>query len=135
MLPANSPLDRDGRDRMIGAVGVLRPKPPELGYMLHREFWGRGLAAEALGLFPPTYRRLQPDVDSVEARVGPENVASVRIVERFGFAKEQMPEEAFELPGGGKRDMVLYRLRRPEEVQRREARDRRFPLEASRSDE
>jgi RimJ/RimL family protein N-acetyltransferase len=58
---------------------------PELSYWLGKEFWGMGIATQALSLFL--------DVISVRplyARVVKDNIGSIRVLERNGFElKEQ----------------------------------------------
>jgi RimJ/RimL family protein N-acetyltransferase len=55
---------------------------PELSYWLGREFWGRGIATQALRCFL--------DVVSMRplfARVASDNTASIRVLEKNGFEK------------------------------------------------
>jgi RimJ/RimL family protein N-acetyltransferase len=62
----------------------------EVGYWLGREFWGRGIASAALGLFLEvvTQRPLY-------AWVAGHNAASIRVLEKSGFtrATEQPPPD------------------------------------------
>jgi ribosomal-protein-alanine N-acetyltransferase len=59
----------------------------EIGYGLDVEYWGRGLAREAVGaLLEFGFSRMK--LHSVEARVDPENEASIRLLERLGFVRE-----------------------------------------------
>jgi RimJ/RimL family protein N-acetyltransferase len=45
-------LEKDNPGRIIGMVGLAGMQPmPEVGYMIHAEFWGKGYASEALGGF------------------------------------------------------------------------------------
>jgi RimJ/RimL family protein N-acetyltransferase len=53
---------------------------PEISYWLGREFWGKGIATLALGLF------LQEVTDRpLTARVARDNLASIRVLEKNGF--------------------------------------------------
>jgi len=53
---------------------------PEISYWLGREFWGKGIATQALGLF------LQVVTDRpLTARVARDNLASIRELEKNGF--------------------------------------------------
>jgi RimJ/RimL family protein N-acetyltransferase len=53
---------------------------PEISYWLGREFWGKGIATLALGLF------LQLVTDRpLAARVASDNLASIRVLEKNGF--------------------------------------------------
>jgi len=75
-------IERDGR--VIGKAGAWRM--PELGYILHPDHWGQGLAREALGavighLFAThALARLTADVD-------PDNAASLRLLAHLGFQR------------------------------------------------
>ena len=51
-----------------------------VGYWLGREFWGRGLASQALAEFLPLV-----DERPLQATVAPANRASVRVLEKNGF--------------------------------------------------
>jgi len=53
---------------------------PEVSYWLGKEFWGKGIATLALGLF------LQLVTDRpLTARVARDNLASIRVLEKNGF--------------------------------------------------
>jgi RimJ/RimL family protein N-acetyltransferase len=71
---------------MVGRIGLYEPEGwpgLELGWMLARSHWGRGLATEgaraALGFAFGVLRR--PHVISL---IRPENVASIRVAEKLG---------------------------------------------------
>lgn len=71
---------RDGQ--VIGKAGAWRL--PEIGYLLHPDHWGQGLAREALAAFiAHTFRR--PGVPRLTADVDPRNAASLRLLARLGF--------------------------------------------------
>jgi RimJ/RimL family protein N-acetyltransferase len=58
---------------------------PELSYWLGMEFWGKGIATQALALFLDVVR-----VRPLYARVAKDNVGSIRVLEKNGFElKEQ----------------------------------------------
>lgn len=68
--------------RVIGKAGLFRF--PEVGYILHPDFWGRGLAREAVGAVLDrafTVHRLP----RVIADVDPRNAASLALMDRLGF--------------------------------------------------
>lgn len=73
-------IERDGR--VIGKAGLFRF--PEVGYILHPDHWGQGLAREAMGAVIDrafaVHRlpRLIADVD-------PRNAASLAMLGRLGF--------------------------------------------------
>ncbi|OGN89592.1 MAG: GNAT family N-acetyltransferase [Chloroflexi bacterium RBG_13_48_10] len=53
---------------------------PEISYWLGREFWGKGIATQALGLFLQVVPK-RP----LTARVAKDNLASIRVLEKNGF--------------------------------------------------
>ncbi len=70
------------RGQLIGKAGLFRF--PEIGFILHPDQWGRGLAAEALA--PVIDRAFAVHkLDRVVADVDPRNGASLRLLTRLGF--------------------------------------------------
>lgn len=61
-------------------VAFEREGRPEVGYWLGREFWGQGLATEALRAFLALHT-----VRPLQARAVVDNVASLRVLEKCGF--------------------------------------------------
>jgi ribosomal-protein-alanine N-acetyltransferase len=80
----------------------------EVGYSVQKDFWGKGLGTEALGILvrhafeDRGLRRLEADVD-------PRNVGSLRILERNGFVQEGYLRERWEIDGDIQ-DSVLFGL-------------------------
>lgn len=80
-----------GDDTFIGLIGFWRMVKEhhygELGYMISREHWGKGYISEAIGaLVPFGFNTL--GFHRVEAITRPENAASIRALEKNGFAQE-----------------------------------------------
>ena len=75
-------IERDGR--VIGKAGAWRL--PELGFILHPDHWGQGLAHEALGAVIAHLFATHP-LDRLTADVDPRNTASLRLLTRLGFAE------------------------------------------------
>lgn len=82
-------IERRGDGRLLGMIGLERdredPACAEVGYWLGREFWGQGLASEALRTL------LAHAVDDLGFRrftagVAEGNPASRRVLEKVGFA-------------------------------------------------
>lgn len=73
-------IEHEGR--VVGKAGCYAP--PDIGYILHPDLWGQGLATEALSaildhvLAPGRLDRLRADVD-------PRNQASLALLARLGF--------------------------------------------------
>jgi RimJ/RimL family protein N-acetyltransferase len=80
----------------------------ELGYIVRRDLWGRGLAKEALTAIvnhafgPLGLHRLEADID-------PRNAGSIRSVERLGFKLEGHLRERF-FVAGEIQDSLIYGL-------------------------
>jgi [ribosomal protein S5]-alanine N-acetyltransferase len=85
-------IEIDGR--VAGKVGAY--KLPEFGYILHPDFWGHGIATEALSAFLGHIWRTRPDIAALTADIDPRNIASVRLVEKLGFRETGRAERTFE---------------------------------------
>ena len=87
-------------DRLIGTVTLTswdRPsRRAELGYMLDREHWGKGLASEAVRAVLG-FGFGQMDLHRVEAELDPRNEPSARLLRRFGFQYEGLLRERWYL--------------------------------------
>jgi RimJ/RimL family protein N-acetyltransferase len=71
---------------------------PEIGYWIGRDYWGRGIATDALALFVD---RLE--VRPLRAYVAVHNIGSMRVLEKCGF-RRAAAQEALSSPAKG--DMV-----------------------------
>ena len=98
----------------IGSCGV---RPVEsllmLGYGLKRKYWGEGYMSEAVAMFLPLYWARKAGVERLHAMVNPENVSSVRILVKNGFAELEVLPRDDDLRRKGLRGAVLYKLDRP----------------------
>lgn len=85
-------------DQLAGSVGVtpgtdIYARSAEVGYWLGEEYWGRGLAAEALtGFVPWAFERF--NLLRIWAAVFVSNPASARVLEKAGFVREATLERA-----------------------------------------
>jgi len=100
-------VELDGR--VIGKAGCYRM--PEVGYILHPDHWGRGLATEALAAVIDHVFATH-DVEALVADVDPRNEASLRLLARLGFEETGRAERTFEIAGEWV-DSVYLRLDRP----------------------
>lgn len=66
----------------------------EIGYTLHREHWGRGIATEAVEAIVDWLFDRQ-EVTRVFAMIDPANLASARLLERTGFVFEAHTRSSF----------------------------------------
>lgn len=99
-------IEREGR--VIGKAGFYRP--PDIGYILHPDHWGQGLATEALTavlnrLFEAT------EHPAATADVDPDNAASIRVVTKLGFVRTGFGERTWNV-GGEWKDSVYFALSR-----------------------
>ncbi|MCL4261980.1 MAG: GNAT family N-acetyltransferase [Anaerolineae bacterium] len=76
----------------------------EVGYWLGRDFWGRGIATQALQLFLQ-----EVTVRPVYGRAATDNLASIRVLEKCGFRPCGM-SKGFSFARGREVEEVLLRL-------------------------
>ena len=83
-------------DTFIGLIGFWRMVKEhhcgELGYMLARDHWGKGVISEAIGTVVP-FGFDTLGFHKVEAITRPENLASIRALEKNGFVREAHSRE------------------------------------------
>jgi ribosomal-protein-alanine N-acetyltransferase len=101
--------------RLIGSCGFFSVRrgthTMEAGYELHPAYWYKGYMTEALQAlldYAFSEQAFRP-VHRVEAIVAPGNIASIRLLEKFGFIREGLRRE-FGLWGGAYQDVFLYAL-------------------------
>ena len=101
----------------VGTCGMDAGYAPEharaeLGYVLSREHWGRGLMPEAVrAVIRFGFKRMS--LNRVQARCIAENAASARVMEKAGMTYEGTLRES-EFIKGAYRDMKLYSILRRE---------------------
>ena len=107
-------ITRTGDDRAIGWVSGSEADGDhtgdgvtEIGFILAREAWGRGIAREAVSavidhLFAQGRKRVFADADT-------ENTASILLLERLGFRRERLLRDEWETHLG-LRDSLIYGL-------------------------
>ncbi|MBC7918730.1 MAG: GNAT family N-acetyltransferase [Rhodoferax sp.] len=84
----------------------------EVGYVLGRAFWGRGLMREAVGAVVD-YAFATPEMRRVEAHIDGRNTASQRLVESLGFKCEAVLRDHW-LDKGEVSDATVYGVLRRE---------------------
>lgn len=103
---------KGNHQKLIGTVGCYRTQfenyRTEIGYELHPDFWGKGMASEAVQavldfIFTKT------KVHSVEANIDPMNLPSARVLERNNFIKEACFRENY-FTQGRFTDSAIYSL-------------------------
>jgi RimJ/RimL family protein N-acetyltransferase len=103
-------IELDGR--VVGKAGFFAL--PDVGYILHPDVWGRGLAAEAVGAAIDHVFQTRT-IDTLTADVDPENAASIRLLERLGFVRTGSAERTWNI-GGHWKDSLYYALSRVDRV-------------------
>ena len=103
-------------DLVIGTCTLFRidreHRRGELGYILRRDHWGRGLASEALtALIGHAFGGL--GLHRLEADIDPRNSVSIRLVERLGFRREGHLRERY-FVADEIQDSLIYGLLAPD---------------------
>jgi ribosomal-protein-alanine N-acetyltransferase len=89
-------------DELIGTIGFWRMDKQnhraEIGYMLHSDYWGKGIATEAMqAVLPYGFDVLR--FHSIEANVDPLNEVSKKLLLKFGFVQEAYFRENYYFDG------------------------------------
>lgn len=80
-----------------------------IGYFLAEEFWGKGIAAEAVSLLVE-FLFCEADINRIHAEVMPENEGSKKVLLKNGFIKEGLLRQASLWPGKGIVDLEVYSI-------------------------
>ena len=112
--PTNGHLDfvisLSSTQKVIGKAGIWSISKSEIGFMLHRSYWGKGYMAESLTALIPKF--WEERVEKVVADVDPRNDGSMGILKRFDFRETGREERTGEV-GGVWYDSVYLELERP----------------------
>ncbi|MDZ4086803.1 MAG: GNAT family N-acetyltransferase [Tabrizicola sp.] len=87
----------DSRDWLIEKDGAVIGKAgawvlPEVGFLLHPDHWGQGLAQEAMVAVIAALEAEFPALPALTAEVDPRNAASLRLLGRLGFRETHRAE-------------------------------------------
>ena len=80
----------------------------EIGYSLHPDYWQKGLATEA-GKAIISYGFSTLNIHSIEANVNPNNIASIKLLEKLKFVREAYFRENY-FYNGKFLDSAIYSL-------------------------
>ncbi|TCJ32432.1 GNAT family N-acetyltransferase [Parafrankia sp. BMG5.11] len=101
-------VDRGGSLIGFARLGLAGVQAAKLGYAIHADQWGHGYATDAVrtivefGFGVLGLRR-------ISAAIGPDNLPSIAVVERLGFAREgRLRDHVY--TNGAWRDSILYSL-------------------------
>ena len=113
-------IELQAENKMIGSIGFvdwLRDhRRAELGYVIHRKYWGQGITTEAVrAVVEFAFRKM--DLNRIEAGTLPENVPSQRILEKVGFQYEGTLRQREHIKGRWP-DQRMYSLLREEYLRR-----------------
>ncbi len=105
-------IEHVGAGRVIGSIALhWRDRPnrtAELGYCLHRDFWGQGVVTEAArALLEAGFRHL--DLHRVFATCDVRNTGSFGVMEKIGMRREGCLRRDRQVKGAW-RDTYLYAL-------------------------
>jgi ribosomal-protein-alanine N-acetyltransferase len=93
---------------LIGMVDLRLEAEANLGYVLARAYWNRGLTTEAVRAVI-TCAFGQPDIHRVWAICEVNNVASARVMEKAGMIREGRLERHLVFPNLGEEPRAVYR--------------------------
>jgi|GEM_PF-423996 len=88
-------------------IGRIAARSTEIGFVIARSHWGRGLASEACRAF--LAHRIEMGETVFEARVDPENLPSLSLLEKLGFSVVDLRVRAFRV-GHRWADTLILRL-------------------------
>jgi ribosomal-protein-alanine N-acetyltransferase len=99
-------------DKFIGYFGIWRIDQKhcrgEIGYALHPDYWGKGYMQETINTIVEFgFNKL--NLHSYEANVNPDNLDSIKLLEKLGFKKEAYFRENF-LFNNEFKDSIIYSL-------------------------
>ncbi len=99
-------------DRLVGSCGFnfwnRDHCRAEISYDLAREYWGKGIITEVVKKVS-SFGFVQMNLNRIEATVIPDNIPSIRVLEKAGYEKEGILREQ-KLLHGNFRDAVMYSL-------------------------
>jgi RimJ/RimL family protein N-acetyltransferase len=104
-------FDRD-ESRVLGGSGLhVRSGPAvrEIGYWIHADRIGQGLATEAAGALTRVAIEVE-GIPRIEIRCDPANMASARVPEKLGFRHEATLRQVLTAPDGSPRDAMVWAL-------------------------
>ncbi len=98
--------------KVIGSCGFLnmltKHYRAEVGYELSKDYWGRGIASEALEVVVKYgYQHFQ--LERIEALIEPTNLPSQKLVEKLGFKREGLLRH-YEYTCGKFDDLYMYSI-------------------------
>jgi len=91
-------MEEKSTQQVIGIIGYFRLYPEhhraEIGYVLLHDQWGKGFASEAVERISQ-YGFEEMNLHTIEARVSPLNIGSVKALEKNGYQWEGTLKESY----------------------------------------
>lgn len=98
-------------DKVIGAIEMTIEKSndnSEIGYILHPDFWGRGIATQAVEqILDYGFKELKLNI--ISATTDKRNTGSEKVMQKVGMTKEGLLRENIMLKDGY-RDTLIYSI-------------------------
>jgi RimJ/RimL family protein N-acetyltransferase len=108
-------LKDDPEARMIGYTGFIdrshKHHHAEIGYALEVEYWQQGIITEALNSVL-NYGFEIMNLHSIRASINPDNIPSLKVLEKFNFQKEAHFRESYFYDGKFFDDVIYCLLKR-----------------------
>lgn len=108
-------MEEKSTQQVIGIIGYFRLYPEhhraEIGYVLLHDQWGKGFATEAVQRISQ-YGFEEMNLHTIEARVSPKNVGSLKALEKNGYQLEGVLKESYRV-SDEYTDTAIYTLFRP----------------------
>ncbi|MEN2767457.1 GNAT family N-acetyltransferase [Ornithinibacillus xuwenensis] len=99
-------------NEVIGSCGFLNGVSEhcrtDIGYELSKDYWGQGIASEAL-VAVLEYGFNELELERVQALIEPPNISSMKLVEKHGFIREGLLRN-YEYTDGKFDDLYMYAL-------------------------
>lgn len=92
---------------VVTTASNLHPQRFQGGYWLDPEYWGRGLATAALKRSNAFLFESQ-DAQRIQAVVEPDNLASIAVLEKCGYAREGLLQKFYPSRYRGLIDVLMY---------------------------
>ena len=90
-------------DMVAGNIGSWQESGQQLlGYWVGREWWGRGIATQALTLFVD-----EVSIRPLYAHVAVHNVGSIRVLDKCGFRRDHVQEAKAPVPDDGIKEFIF----------------------------
>lgn len=85
--------------KLAGGIGMIPFEDVyrcsiELGYFVGEPFWGKGIASKAIATMVGHIQQSRPEITRIFARVYEHNKASMKVLEKNGFALESIQQKA-----------------------------------------